>query len=151
MCSHLLGMRWGARQMSLLLLMHVPKQRILSKQVWTWPQHMDCSASLTRRSNKLLSSFLPPLCPQQVAVSDGSTTATALHFPLLKRSLPQRLKRSSLKAVIKNWSKSWCPAPAPKLPKCCSLRSLVRYVFTAVSDTACARDSLLEPGLGKTS
>lgn len=59
-----------------------------------------------KKEKQTPSYFLPPPHPWWVAVSNGNTTATSLQFPPPKRSLPQPLKRSSLTAVIKSWSKN---------------------------------------------
>lgn len=76
-CSHLLGMRWGTQQVRLLLLRHMPKGRILSKQVWTWAKR--CKSHKKQQPN--LSSFLPPLHPQRAAVM------TAVQLPPHRISL----------------------------------------------------------------
>lgn len=126
-------MRWGAWHMNILLLVCVPKGRRFSKLVWKWPQHQ--TALWVSKEEAVDSLVLPPtphLC--WAAVRDGGTATTELLF-FPKKELPQQLRRTSLTAIIKSWSKSWCPALVHQSPSCC------------VSEAACASGSSADPGL----
>lgn len=92
-----------------------------------------CSVSVERSSSRL------------IGTSSHSTSLVGCfkrwqhdyHYAafLPKKELPQRLRRTSLAAIIKSWSKSCCPALVHQFPKCC------------ISEAACASGSSAEPRL----
>lgn len=96
----------------------------------------DCSVSLKRRSRLTgTSSHYTSL----VACSKRWQHYDHCAAFLPKKELPQWLRMTSLTAIIKSWSKSWCPAVVHQFFKCC------------ISEAECASGSSAEPGLDETS
>jgi len=82
----------------------MPKGRIPSKQLWMWPQHIDCSAKLSRSSAWLCLPSSHPVFPAGCSkwCQYNSHLAT---FPSSLKEPASAIKEVSLKAVFKSWSK----------------------------------------------